>query len=178
MHETSPAKHLPHRRQRPLVDNSFEYHVFEHANDHSPDKKLRSSVRLMSAVMGLIAGLATVGMGATVMPFNSISSNPEVAGIQTTEAFNPEIVDNNQGDLPNVCWNQVEVSDEGFFWPDSCRGLAPQLYHNCIEKPQKLVATEELAYRVWWSLDKVLPQDCNASPEEIPKELPTRNPFQ
>jgi hypothetical protein len=127
--------------------------------------------------MGLFAGIATIGMGATVLPLSL--PNPEVAGVQTNIPYDPQLEESlaQSTEVPTVCWNQVEVIDDDFFWRNSCRGIEPKPNQRCVEKPLELSTGEELAYRAWWSQNQVLSPDCQATPGEIPDELPVRNNF-
>lgn len=161
---------MPHRRQRPLAHNTYEYAVFHHSTSESPTR-LKIGPRLVAIVLGTIAGLSTVGTGALVLPLNSSTSNPRVAGAQTTQAYNPQP---QTVSAHAVCWNQVRLIENNLYWNDSCRGLIPSDTRKCIDRPLPLAESEIQAYHDWYYTDKVLPEACQAQAEE----LPTQNPFE
>lgn len=178
MDNSSRRDYLPHRRQRPLADTTYEYAVLNHTHNKSRFR-LPSSTRVVAIALGIIAGLSTVGTGALVLPWNTNPDSPRVAGVQTTEAYTPPPSTNptnptnptNQN-ASGVCWNQVVSVDGQLHWRNSCRGLAPAVHRSCVARTLPLAPSELKAYQDWYYSDQVLPVACQAQPEELPQRNP------
>lgn len=163
------AQYLPHRRQRPLAETSHEYKVLTKV---APEQsRLNQPTRMLAVVLGLIAGLSTVGTGALVLPLKA-GNSAQVAGLQTTEVYNPSPSPVALVNSEQTCWNQVDLVESQLVWRNSCQGQIPTDGQVCVLRQTPLTSTEQERYRQWYESDQVLPVECQAIPEEILK-----NPF-
>lgn len=169
-------KYLPHRRQRPLADNAFEFKTLFSSG-------AKQSSRLDPVISGVVAGVAfvtaisTLALGASFLSDVYQSQNAQVAGLRTEIPYDdPEPAATTQPTV--VCWNQVRVNQENnLVWRDSCRGLPPRPTQNCLDEPFELTRGESRAYRDWFYGNKTLDSSCQAQPGEIPRRIPTEGRF-
>lgn len=166
-------EYLPHRRQRPLSDNQDEYHPLYVSTS---GRSLDPVAKVMVAVLAISTGLATVGLGSLMWPVANTSQYAQVAGMRTETPFEEPPLSAPATNVI-VCWNQVDVVEETYVWQDSCRGLPPAKTRNCVEYPFPLEEQERQAYVSWYYSDRVLDVSCQASPEDIPDQLPQVNRF-
>jgi hypothetical protein len=101
------------------------------------------------AAAGFGVGIVLANRNQTNLPASSSSSSTEATYTITT-TYNPA-----------MCWNKVQSSDDGLFWPNGCKGAKPTAGQVCTQALVALTTEESEMYLAWAAAEKPAIPGCN-----------------